>query len=103
MKRSGLADSPFFTAAPHTPEQPIYMANERKSERTDLRSEIRTENRSEALPQKRRTKRYSFEFYDDQILKLKQLKYKTEMTGQNVTLSDIVRYALDQYLNDQEA
>ena len=70
--------------------------SERKSERTEMRSEIR----SEGLPVKRLSRRYSFEFYDDQILTLKRLKHEAEMRGEKVTLSDIVRVALDRYLND---
>lgn len=61
------------------------------------RSEERTVFRSD-LPTKRRTKRYSFEFYEDQLLKLKQLKYRAEMSGERIFLSDLVRDALDQYL-----
>jgi hypothetical protein len=53
--------------------------NERTSERTEIRTELRSENRSVVLPLKRRTKRYSFEFYEDQLVRLKQLKIKAEM------------------------
>lgn len=72
---------------------------ERKSERTEIRTEKRSESELATLPIKRRTKRYSFEFYDDQIVKLKQLKRQAEDRGESLTLSDIARTALDRYLN----
>ena len=54
------------------------------------------------LPLKRRTKRYSFEFYEDQLVKLKQLKIQAEMAGESVSLSEMVRLALDAYLRELE-
>jgi hypothetical protein len=71
--------------------------SERKTERTEKRSEFRTLD----LPLKRRTKRYSFEFYDDQIVRLKQLKIQAEMRGESLNLSDMARAALDAYLKDR--
>lgn len=90
-----------------TPPSPnVIGANdktERKSERTEDRTEIRSEKRTVfPLPIKRRTRRYSFEFYEDQLIKLKQLKYRAEMAGGRLTLSDLAREALDLYLNDKE-
>lgn len=75
--------------------------NERTSERTEIRPELRSENRSVALPLKRRTKRYSFEFYEDQLVRLKQLKIKAEMEGESLSLSDMARMAFDDYLKDK--
>ena len=79
---------------------------ERKHERTDIRSELRTEERSDIrsqkLPFKRLTKRYSFEFYEDQIVWLKKIKIKTEMEGNQIAMSEIVREALDEYLEKQK-
>lgn len=75
---------------------------DRSSERTELRTEVRSENRSVTLPLKRRTKRYSFEFYEDQIVKLKQLKIQAEMDGESITLSDMARIAMDEYLQDKQ-
>lgn len=71
---------------------------EEKTERTSDRTEIRTEKRSVELPTKRLSRRYSFEFYDDQLTKLKRLKHEAEMGGEKVSLSDMVRQALDEYL-----
>ncbi len=85
----------------------------RPEERTEVRTEVRTEQRSEirpdfrteshsgGLPIKRRTKRYSFEFYEDQLVRLKQLKIQAEMAGDGLSLSEMVRVALDAYLEDK--
>lgn len=73
----------------------------RSEERTEIRSEFRSEKRSAALPIKRRTKRYSFEFYDDQIQQIRRIKIETEMQGETIAMSEIVRMAIDQYLNNQ--
>jgi hypothetical protein len=76
--------------------KPAETTTERKSERT----EIRSEKRSVTIQTKRLTRRYSFEFFDDQITKLKKLKHEAEMRGERLTLSDIARQALDDYLKD---
>src|SRR5258708_7025648 len=41
--------------------------------RTEKRTEVRSEKRSVPLPFKRRTKRYSFEFYEDQVFTVKKM------------------------------
>lgn len=105
MKKSGLADSPFFKAieteeARSTDSQTIFTAepiSERNSERTETRAEYRTL----PLPTKRRSTRYSFEFFEDQIVKIKRLKFEAEQAGQKLSLSDIARQALDDYLADK--
>jgi len=65
--------------------------------RANQRTEYRSEKRSVQLPVKRRTKRYSFEFYDDQISHIKRIKIETELAGENISLSEVVREALDYY------
>ena len=80
-------------------------STERQIERVSERKAVRTEPPSSAeltrLPLKRLTKRYSFEFYEDQIKKVKQLKIQAEMAGLQLSLSDMVRAALDDYLRDK--
>jgi hypothetical protein len=71
------------------------------NERTEFRTEKRSENRTVALPTQRRTRRYSYEFYEDQILAIKKLKYDAEMAGHRVKLSDFAREAFDLYLQDK--
>jgi hypothetical protein len=102
MKKTGLADSPFFSPTPpKRDEQANDRTGERISERSQNRTDFRTEKRTDDLPAKRRTKRYSFEFYDDQLIKLKHLKYQAEIEGKSISLSEIVRQALDSYLKDR--
>lgn len=79
----------------------VYDDADRKTERKTVRKTERSENRTANLPLKRRTKRYSFEFYDDQIDRLKELKVKAEGDGERLSLSEMVRAALDEYLNDK--
>lgn len=80
----------------------IYERTENRSEdRSETRTEERTEIRTPKLPIKRITKRYSFEFFEDQITRLKQIKYQTEMTGERIAMSVIVREALDEYLRNR--
>lgn len=50
------------------------------------------------LPYKRRTKRSSFEFYEDQLLLLRKLVYDAAVNGENLSQSDLVRMALDEFL-----
>jgi len=50
------------------------------------------------LPQRRKTKRGSFEFFEDQLDLIKRLSEGTKQTDNFVSQSDIVRAALDDYL-----
>ena len=72
--------------------------NVRISERTDIRSEIRSVD----LPVRRRTKRYSFEFFEDQIIRLRQMKIEAVMQGKSIFLSQIVRQALDEFFEKHD-
>ena len=82
----------------------IYERTENRTEdRSEIRTEERTETRTTGLPLKRITKRYSFEFFEDQITRLKQIKYRTEMTGERIAMSVIVREALDEYLQNRKS
>lgn len=75
---------------------------ENRSEiRTDMRTEERPENRTYELPFKRSTKRYSFEFFDDQIDRIKKIKLNAEMAGKRISMSEIVRQAMDLYFDKQ--
>lgn len=93
MKKTGLADSPFFKQPDPKSEQTNVQSNEQP--------EIRTNERTNAFPPKRTVTRYSFDFYADQILKIKRIKFEAEQAGQKVTLSDIARLALDEYLKNK--
>lgn len=95
---------PAIDVVPLTPQptdiEDRSLQTERKPVRKSERTQFRMENRS-VLPIKRKTKRYSFEFYDDQLTRLKRLKNRVEMDGGNISLSDIVRQAVDNYLEEQ--
>lgn len=71
---------------------------ERFSERKTERSEANTL----PFPLRRETKRYSFEFFDDQILAIKRLVYEANLAGETISQSDIVRAALDQYFKKEK-
>jgi hypothetical protein len=90
----------FHPAQAETPPAPIrpLPSEERTIERSSVRSEIRTEIRTVSIPIRRPARRYSFEFYDDQIVEMKRLKHEAEMRGEKVSLSDIARQAIDVYL-----
>lgn len=79
-------------------EKTLTQTTERFSERKSERPEPSLS----PFPYKRRTKRYSFEFYDDQILAIKRLVYEANISGESISQSDIVRAAIDQYLKEQE-
>ena len=68
---------------------------------SEILPEILTEKRSEKrpvrLPIKRRTKRNSFEFYEDQLDEIKKIKIETELDGASISQSEIVREAIDFY------
>ena len=76
----------------------------RTKKRSEFRSyerpEHRTEKRLVDLPVKRQTKRYSFEFYEDQIHQIKKIKINTELQGKSIAMSEIVRKAVDDYLQN---
>ena len=69
------------------------------SERPDERSIARTDGRVSG----RETVRHAFEFYQDQIYNLKEMRRKALIKGQGFSMSEIVRTALDQYLAKLEA
>ncbi len=98
---------PIADAPSDRPEiRPDHRSQIRSEFPSEYRSENRTEKRSEMtppqLPIKRQTKRCSFEFYDDQLVRLRQLKIQAEMRGQGLSLSAMVRAALDAYLSQQD-
>ena len=75
---------------------------ERKTVRKSARTEFRSEKRSVDLPIRRNTKRYSFEFFEDQIIRLRQIKIEAEMKGESIFLSQIVRQALDEFFDKHD-
>ncbi len=94
-----------------TPEQATARPDERPNERTpepvNTRSgeqpNMRTGERPNVKPQNavipnRGITRHSFQFYQDQIIRLKQLRMQKELQGETCHLSDLVRQAIDDLL-----
>jgi hypothetical protein len=66
--------------------------------RTDVRPYDRTVNSSKIEANKRETKRHPFEIYRDQLQELQAIKAHALVDGQNMSLSHMVREAIDMYL-----
>jgi hypothetical protein len=61
------------------------------SARTDVRPPVRT-------PVRRLLTRYAFEFYQDQVEQLRRLSLEEKIKGGKVSMSEMVREAIDEYL-----
>jgi hypothetical protein len=53
-------------------------------------------------PKKREIKRHAFEIYRDQLESLKRLKHEVMLMGQLVSMSEMVRSALDQFIQNEK-
>jgi hypothetical protein len=70
---------------------------------------VRSDNLLELIPptpEKRRPERYAFQFWEDQITRLKQLRKvmnlnKDADAREEISLSDMIREAVDDYINKQ--
>ncbi len=101
-KRSGLADSPFFNSptqenlSAHSAEDPIprvpAVGNVRPVR--PVPSELPV---PPARPTKRVLKHHPFDIYIDQLERLKELKLQAMRRGEEVSMSRMVREALDAY------
>ncbi len=72
-----------------TPEQ---------TEATGVQSSVRTETRTGTRLDRRTTVRYAFEFYQDQIEVLRHVSLEAKLLGDNLSMSEMVREALDEYI-----
>ncbi len=108
MKKSGLADSPFFRdIPPPAPQETQATAPVRPDDRTDERAnggDGRTPVRvfERGRPQKRLIKRHAFEIYEDQLETLKKRKAEAMLSGQEKSMSEMVRNAIDRFLEKEE-
>jgi hypothetical protein len=66
----------------------------RPPEQTSARSVVRSARRVKV--------RYAFEFYQDQIFKLKELRRNAVLNDEDFSMSEVVRNALDKYLESIE-
>lgn len=96
-KKSGLADSPFFAPIKPTSPQPKIEANTRTPERVNARSGERPNSRTG----ERKIVRHSFNIYADQIDALRRLVAQKALQQHSVSLSDLVREAIDDLLNQK--
>ncbi len=72
-----------------TPEQ---------TETAGTRSSDRTETRTGTRLNRRTTVRYAFEFYQDQIEVLRHVSLEAKLLGDDLSMSEMVREALDDYI-----
>lgn len=86
------------SAEPVRDERPVRKV---RSERP-VRSTDQSVSQKPQPPKKREIKRHAFEIYRDQWETLKQLKMTTMLTGELVSMSEMVREALDSYINNNE-
>jgi hypothetical protein len=104
-KRSGLADSPFFTApARHDPATapPAFVATDpvpRVPPARDVR-DVRDER--PVLQAKRTLKRHPFDIYADQLERLRVVKAQALRRGEDASMSRMVREALEAFLAQHE-
>ncbi len=109
-KRSGLADSPFFTAPANRDTQvapPVAPASDPVPGVPPVRGvlDVRDEPRGLPVPPgrpaKRIRRRHPFDIYEDQLERLKELKLQAMRRGEEASMSRMVREALDAYLKKQ--
>ena len=78
-----------------TPEPANTRSGEQPNMRTGERANVKPQN---AVIPNRGITRHSFQFYQDQIIRLKQLRMQKELQGETCHLSDLVRQAIDDFL-----
>ena len=98
-KRSGLADSPFFS--PPAADAPVPVSEGK--EPFPLVPPVRdVRDVRGVLPvrlSKREMKRHPFDIYADQLESLKDLKAQAMRQDEEASMSRMVREALDQYID----
>lgn len=126
MKRkSGLSDSPFFQQPSPPPKAERSSGSKSSSsksksraktkskskakskaggDRTPVRPNARTPERANdrTVSSERSTKRHSFEIYEDQLASLKELKLQSILSNREKSMSEMVREALDRYLEQHQ-
>lgn len=107
-KRSGLADSPFFSDSA-TSDKPVTQTDSATAvpgvppvrgvlDVRDERSGLPVPAGRPAFPPKRPLKRHPFDIYADQLERLKALKAQAMRRGEEASMSRMVREALEQYI-----
>ena len=83
---------------------PAPNEGEEKTARTNdhiVRTTVRPNDRT--VERNRSTKRHAFEIYRDQLERLKTLKAMAMLDGSNTSMSEMVREAIDSYLDESES
>ena len=81
-------------------ERTVERTNARTHEQVNARTSERTNGRTDERDTKnRKTVRYSFQFYLDQIDQIKRLRAQKELEGNKCDLSQLAREAFDMYLS----
>ena len=85
--------------SPETPKRELDRPVERSTERPNDRSSERfVESPSH---HQRITRRYSFEAFDDQVRKLKTISMQAGINGDNLSISEMIREAIDGFLKQR--
>lgn len=100
-------------ASPEPSKKPVAVTTDEEPQPTNkptVKRPTRVNQRPEAnpkLPLDRPTNRQriitraSFEVYQDQIQVFRQISLQAKLTGDNLSISEMVREALDSYLTDK--
>lgn len=74
-----------------------------KSQKQTEPPSVRTFDRpSVRTPVRRQLTRYAFEFYQDQVEDLRRISLEEKLTGEKGSMSEMVREAIDEYLEQKK-
>ncbi len=81
---------------PPTEPTPILPEHEAARDRSPVvHAPVRAYART---PGRRKLVRHPFEFYEDQVAQLRRISLEAQLRGEKTSMSEIVRQALDEYL-----
>lgn len=83
-----------------TPEPSDHEASDSKAERPSVAPPARPDSRT---PVRRRLTRMPFEFYQDQLERLRAISLEEKLKGEKGSMSEMVREAVDHYLADRDS
>ncbi len=97
-----LEGSAFFPRRPRPvptpPTGPVPILPEQEASR-DRDPVVHAPGRAYArTPVRRKLVRHPFEFYEDQVAELRRISLEAQLRGEKTSMSEIVRNALDEYL-----
>ncbi len=90
-------------SVPHPlPEQTQSTSGEHPHTRTDEHMNARTPEQANTRTGERPIKRQSYNVYQDQHQALTRIEAKSRLSGKPITISDMVRKAIEDYLSNQK-